>query len=77
MNLDTIKATTTENLNYLFNNTDKVSEIIKDTLDSMPKDIRSEFLALLRDDNRKRDFLAHLFATTAIEASLIENKILK
>lgn len=52
----------------------KVKGILTMAAFDMSKKERKEFFEAMRDENKKRDFLIYLFATTSIEAALIQQK---
>jgi hypothetical protein len=52
----------------------EVKSILTMAAFNMTKKERKEFFEVMKDENQKRDFLIYLFATTSIEAALIQQK---
>ena len=52
----------------------EVKKILTMTAFDMSKKQRKEFFELMKDENQKRNFLSFLFATTALEAAIIQQQ---
>jgi hypothetical protein len=53
---------------------EEVKNILSMVAFDMSKKERKEFFELMKDENEKRNFLTYLFATTSIEAAMIQQK---
>ena len=64
--------------NIEFAQTEKGWKMIKDILSmaafDMNKKERKEFFEVMKDENKKREFLTYLIGTTSLEAAMLQQK---